>query len=161
MEDVRKRVRAGACAGSPGSSPRAARPTARLGGAEWQRTLPVYGSPGRTWPRRLGAEAVPLVQGPCRSSKCASAGHTAASTRSSAASRTAGSPFYGFSWKPNGEPLDDYGRNIYVDTLDSAYGEGWYRENGFLTHRPREASVTASTRTVIGRAAAAFVTARP
>ena len=47
-----------------------------------------------------------------------------------------GLPVYGFSWKPTGEPLDDYGRNIYVDTLDSAYGKGWHRENGFLTHQP-------------------------
>ena len=33
-------------------------------------------------------------------------------------------------------PLDDYGRNVYVDTLDSAYGKGWRRENSFLTHEP-------------------------
>jgi hypothetical protein len=37
---------------------------------------------------------------------------------------------------PSGSPLDTYGRNIYVDTLDSLYGPGWRRENGFLTHRP-------------------------
>ena len=35
-----------------------------------------------------------------------------------------------------GVPLDDYGRNVYVDTLDSAYGKGWRRENSFLTHEP-------------------------
>ena len=35
-----------------------------------------------------------------------------------------------------GSPLDDYGRNIYVDTLDSRYGKGWRRENAFLAHRP-------------------------
>jgi len=33
-------------------------------------------------------------------------------------------------------PLDAFGRNVYVDTLDSAYGPGWKRENSFLTHGP-------------------------
>ena len=47
-----------------------------------------------------------------------------------------GLPVYGFSHKPDGEPLDDYGRNIYLDTFDSVYGRGWRRENGFLTHNP-------------------------
>jgi hypothetical protein len=41
---------------------------------------------------------------------------------------------YGFSATPHGAPLDGYGRNIYVDTFDSAYGKGWHRENSFLTH---------------------------
>lgn len=41
---------------------------------------------------------------------------------------------YGYSATPHGNPLDAYGRNIYVDTLDSAYGKGWHRENSFLTH---------------------------
>ncbi len=41
---------------------------------------------------------------------------------------------YGFSATPQGNPLDSYGRNIYVDTFDSAYGKGWHRENSFLTH---------------------------
>jgi hypothetical protein len=41
---------------------------------------------------------------------------------------------YGFSATPHGNPLDSYGRNIYVDTFDSAYGHGWHRENSFLTH---------------------------
>ena len=35
-----------------------------------------------------------------------------------------------------GVPKDKYGRNLYVDTFDSAYGPGWKREMGFLTHRP-------------------------
>ncbi len=43
---------------------------------------------------------------------------------------------YGFDHTLRGIPLDDYGRNIYVDTLNSAYGSGWLRENGFLTHPP-------------------------
>jgi hypothetical protein len=41
---------------------------------------------------------------------------------------------YGFSASPRGNPLDSYGRNIYLDTYDSAYGKGWHRENSFLTH---------------------------
>jgi hypothetical protein len=41
---------------------------------------------------------------------------------------------YGFKSTSSGEPLDSFGRNIYVDTLDSAYGQGWKRENSFLTH---------------------------
>jgi hypothetical protein len=41
---------------------------------------------------------------------------------------------YGFKATGAGAPLDGYGRNIYVDTFDSAYGKGWHRENSFLTH---------------------------
>ena len=47
-----------------------------------------------------------------------------------------GQPVYGFSATKVGSPLDDYGRNIYVDTFNSRYGNGWRRENAFLTHRP-------------------------
>jgi hypothetical protein len=46
---------------------------------------------------------------------------------------------YGFKSTSSGAPLDTFGRNIYVDTLDSAYGSGWRRENSFLTHSPRGA----------------------
>ena len=41
---------------------------------------------------------------------------------------------YGFASTPQGNPLDGYGRNVYLDTFDSAYGRGWHRENSFLTH---------------------------
>jgi hypothetical protein len=44
------------------------------------------------------------------------------------------SPVYGFRATSSGVPLDTFGRNIYVDTYDSAYGPGWKRENSFLTH---------------------------
>ena len=47
-----------------------------------------------------------------------------------------GSGVYGFHATASGTPLDSYGRNIYVDTFDSAYGTGWNRENSFLTHAP-------------------------
>ncbi|HET7129486.1 MAG TPA: hypothetical protein VFJ93_10480 [Gaiellaceae bacterium] len=45
-----------------------------------------------------------------------------------------GAPVYGFEATPRGNPLDNFGRNVYVDTFDSAYGRGWRRENSFLTH---------------------------
>ncbi len=48
-----------------------------------------------------------------------------------------GKGVFGYSNTPAGNPLDPYGRNIYVDTRSSAYGPGWERENSFLTHRPR------------------------
>ena len=44
-------------------------------------------------------------------------------------------PVFGFRSTASGSPLDSFGRNIYLDTLDSAYGPGWHRENSFLTHR--------------------------
>jgi hypothetical protein len=44
------------------------------------------------------------------------------------------SPVYGFRSTPGGNPLDTFGRNVYVDTFDSSYGSGWKRENSFLTH---------------------------
>jgi hypothetical protein len=45
-----------------------------------------------------------------------------------------GTPVYGFASTPDGQPLDTFGRNLYVDTFDSVYGTGWKRENSFLTH---------------------------
>jgi hypothetical protein len=46
-----------------------------------------------------------------------------------------GMPVYGFRSTSGGQPLDSFGRNLYVDTFDSAYGAGWKRENSFLTHK--------------------------
>jgi hypothetical protein len=46
-----------------------------------------------------------------------------------------GAPVHGFSSTAQGNPLDTFGRNLYVDTFDSAYGTGWKRENSFLMHR--------------------------
>jgi hypothetical protein len=46
-----------------------------------------------------------------------------------------GQPVYGFRASGSGAPADSFGRNIYVDTLDSAYGPGWKRENSFLAHK--------------------------
>jgi hypothetical protein len=47
-----------------------------------------------------------------------------------------GRPVHGFHSTSRGEPLDAFGRNIYVDTLNSAYGRGWKRENSFLAQGP-------------------------
>ena len=46
-----------------------------------------------------------------------------------------GNPVYGFHSTSTGMPLDNWSRNIYLDTYDSGYGKGWKRENGFLTHQ--------------------------
>ena len=46
-----------------------------------------------------------------------------------------GAPVFGFALDPTGQPLDSFGRNLYLDTFDSAYGTGWKRENSFLTHK--------------------------
>ena len=42
---------------------------------------------------------------------------------------------HGFKSTSAGVPLDTFGRNLYVDTFDSAYGKGWLRENSFLMHK--------------------------
>jgi hypothetical protein len=42
---------------------------------------------------------------------------------------------YGFGSNAKGVPKDKYGRNLYIDTLNSSYGSGWKRESGILTHR--------------------------
>jgi hypothetical protein len=45
-----------------------------------------------------------------------------------------GLPVYGFTTTSRGSPLDTFGRNIYLDTFNSGYGDGWYRETGFVAH---------------------------
>jgi hypothetical protein len=47
-----------------------------------------------------------------------------------------GVPVHGFGSTSVGNPNDRYGRNVYIDTFDSVYGEGWKRESGILVHRP-------------------------
>ena len=46
-----------------------------------------------------------------------------------------GAPVYGFGATAKGIPKDKFGRNLYIDTFNSAYGPGWKRESGILTHR--------------------------
>jgi hypothetical protein len=45
-----------------------------------------------------------------------------------------GNPVHGFSSTSDGNPRDRYGRNVYIDTFNSAYGPGWRRDSGILTH---------------------------
>jgi hypothetical protein len=45
-----------------------------------------------------------------------------------------GNPVFGFKATATGAPLDSFARNVYLDTFDSRYGQGWKRENSFLTH---------------------------
>ena len=47
-----------------------------------------------------------------------------------------GQPVYGFGTNREGNPRDRYVRNVYIDTFNSAYGPGWKRESGIVTHRP-------------------------
>jgi len=47
-----------------------------------------------------------------------------------------GQPVHGFGSTQYGAPTDGYGRLIYLDTHNSAYGSGWKRENSFLPHKP-------------------------
>ena len=46
-----------------------------------------------------------------------------------------GKPVHGFKSTPSGVPLDTFGRNLYLDTFNSAYSKGWMRENSFLMHK--------------------------
>ena len=46
-----------------------------------------------------------------------------------------GVPVHGFSATDKGVPKDFYGRNLHIDTFNSAYGDGWKREAGILTHK--------------------------
>jgi hypothetical protein len=47
-----------------------------------------------------------------------------------------GQPVFGFDSDRYGAPRDDFGRLLFLDTLDSGYGAGWHRDNSFLFHRP-------------------------
>ncbi len=48
----------------------------------------------------------------------------------------AGKPVHGFHTTANGEPTDTYGRSLYIDTHDSAYGPGWERETSIVFRKP-------------------------
>jgi hypothetical protein len=48
-----------------------------------------------------------------------------------------GVPVHGFhTVKGTGAPQDRYGRSLYIDTLDSAYGAGWKRETSIVFRNP-------------------------
>ncbi|MFL5928859.1 MAG: hypothetical protein ACJ77E_18155, partial [Gaiellaceae bacterium] len=102
---------------------------------KWQRMLPNYGltpnAQSGVWELRLSVWSGPIAQ-------------LAISTDWSwhqwdhlyGTYTYNGKPTFGFKSKASGDPLDSFGRNVYVDTLDSAYGAGWKRENSFLVHNP-------------------------
>jgi hypothetical protein len=48
----------------------------------------------------------------------------------------AGQPVHGFRTTNGGAPIDGYGRGLYIDTLDSAYGPGWKRETSIVFRNP-------------------------
>jgi hypothetical protein len=48
----------------------------------------------------------------------------------------AGKPVYGFHTTSSGAPTDSYGRSLYIDTYDSAYGPGWKRETSVVFRKP-------------------------
>jgi len=51
--------------------------------------------------------------------------------------RYGGVPVHGFhTVKGTGAPRDRYGRSLYIDTLDSAYGLGWKRETSIVFRNP-------------------------
>ena len=97
----------------------------------WQRTKPNYGGGRGTWDLRLSHWSGPLPQ---------------LEVWTDWAYRRfdhlygrytyAGAPVFGFRTNSQGNPLDTYGRNIYVDTYNSSYGSGWHRENGFVAQQP-------------------------
>ena len=43
---------------------------------------------------------------------------------------------YGFGTTRFGAPTDGFGSLVYLDTYNSVYGQGWRRENSFVTHNP-------------------------
>ena len=48
-----------------------------------------------------------------------------------------GVPVHGFhTVKGTGAPQDRYGRSLYIDTFDSAYGSGWKRETSIVFRNP-------------------------
>jgi hypothetical protein len=99
----------------------------------WQRTLPNYGLPASgiraAWELRLSHWRGPLPKLDIGLGWAYGRFH---SLYGRFTWRDKG--VYGFSSTPAGRPLDSFGRNIYVDTYNSAYGPGWHRENGFLSH---------------------------
>jgi hypothetical protein len=47
-----------------------------------------------------------------------------------------GAPVYGFGTTRFGAPTDGFGSLVYLDTYNSVYGQGWRRENSFVSHNP-------------------------
>jgi hypothetical protein len=99
----------------------------------WQRELPNYGLPATgirgEWELRLSHWRGPLPRLEIGTGWAYGRYHSLYGRYT-----WRGRPVYGFASTASGRPLDSFGRNIYVDTYNSAYGPGWHRENAFLAH---------------------------
>jgi hypothetical protein len=103
---------------------------------QWQRGLPVFGVPPST-PEQAGFELhLSHWSGPIANLEIKTDWAYRKYDHLYGRLTYRGQPVYGFTSTSQGTPLDNFGRNIYLDTYDSAYGPGWKREIGLLTHRP-------------------------
>jgi hypothetical protein len=100
----------------------------------WQRALPNYGLPASgksaVWELRLSHWRGELPQLTVNLNWAYKSFHHIFGSF-----RYLGKPVHGFKSTASGVPLDTFGRNLYVDTFNSAYGQGWKRENSFLMHK--------------------------
>ena len=100
----------------------------------WQRALPNYGLPASgksaVWELRLSHWRGELPQLTVNLNWAYKSFHHIFGSFT-----YLGKPVHGFKSTPSGVPLDTFGRNLYVDTFNSAYGQGWKRENSFLMHK--------------------------
>jgi hypothetical protein len=101
----------------------------------WQRRLPNYGAPASG---RSAASELHLShwRGPLATLAITTIRADPTQDHLFGSYVLDGGGVYGFGASSRGNPLDSFGRNVYVDTFDSAYGLGWKRENSFLTHGP-------------------------
>jgi hypothetical protein len=102
----------------------------------WQRMLPNYGlrptAKQAVWELRLSHWTGPLPQLVIKQDWAYRRFHHLYGTYA-----YVGHPIFGFRVTRTGVPLDTHGRNLYLDTYNSAYGPGWKRENSFLAQNPR------------------------
>jgi hypothetical protein len=103
----------------------------------WQRNLPHRGwkpwtSWQRAWELRLSHWVGPLAQVDLYTDWAFNGDAHGIFGRMS----YAGKPVHGFHTTSNGEPTDTYGRSLYIDTHDSAYGPGWERETSIVFRKP-------------------------
>ena len=100
----------------------------------WQRALPNYGLPASgksaVWELRLSHWRGELPQLTVNLNWAYKSFHHIFGSFT-----YLGKPVHGFASTPGGNPLDTFGRNLYLDTFNSAYGQGWKRENSFLMHK--------------------------
>lgn len=99
----------------------------------WQRMLPNYGLPASgdaaAWELRLSHWTGAIAKLDVQQNWAYRRYHHLFGTYT-----YLGRPVFGFRTTRWGVPLDAFGRNLYVDTFNSAYGAGWKRENSFVAH---------------------------